>query len=62
MGDSMGTKEAAELWSCSQSTVQKWCREGQIIGACQDAYGSPWHIPKEAKPPHFIKISKKQKL
>lgn len=51
MSDSIGTKEFAERWQCRQSTVSKWCREGKIEGADQDAKGSPWHIPKDAKPP-----------
>lgn len=51
----MGTKEAAELWGYTQSTISKWCREGMIIGAEQDAHGSPWHIPKDAECPKTIK-------
>ena len=47
----MGTREAAEKWCVSQSLVQKWCREGKIPNATQDAKGSPWHIPKDAVPP-----------
>lgn len=47
----MGTKEASEKWGVSQETVQRWCREGKIEGATQDKNGSPWHIPKNAKPP-----------
>lgn len=47
----METKEAAEKWNCSQEKVQRWCREGKIAGATQDKKGSPWHIPKNAKPP-----------
>lgn len=56
MADSMGTKEASELWGYSQNTISKWCREGIIPGAEQDAAGSPWHIPKNAKCPKQIKI------
>lgn len=48
MADSMGTKEAAAKWGYSQSTISKWCREGLIPKATQDAKGSPWHIPKDA--------------
>ena len=47
----MGTKEAAEKWGVTQITVQKWCREGKILGATQDRKGSPWHIPKNAQSP-----------
>lgn len=61
MSDSMGTKEAAELWGCSQQTISKWCREGKIKDANQDAKGSPWHIPKEALPPENYKPRKKAK-
>ena len=51
MADTMGTKEAAEKWGYSQAAISKWCREGKIKGAAQDAKGSPWHIPKEAECP-----------
>ena len=47
----IGTNEAAKKWGVNQNTVQKWCREGKIIGATQDKKGSPWHIPKNAKKP-----------
>ena len=47
MADSIGTKEAARLWGVTQATVSKWCREGKIEGAEQDAKGSPWRIPKD---------------
>ena len=47
----MGTKEAAERWGVSQRIVQKWCRDGKIPNATQDAKGSPWQIPKDAIPP-----------
>ena len=43
----VGTKEAAEILGCSQSTVSKKCREGVFPRAEQDAPGSPWRIPKE---------------
>lgn len=55
MADSMGTKEACEKWGYAQSTIRKWCEEKMIEGATQDAPGSPWHIPKDAKCPKPIK-------
>ncbi len=55
MSDSMGTKEAARLWNCTQAQVSKWCRDRLIDGAEQDKKGSPWHIPKNAKCPKPIK-------
>ena len=55
MSDSMGTKEASELWGYSQSTISKWCREGLIKGVNQDSKGSPWHIPKNAECPKKTK-------
>ena len=58
MADTMGTKEAAELWGYSQATITKWCREGKITDASQDAPGSPWHIPKNAKCPRPPKTNK----
>ena len=51
MADSIGTKEAAKLWGVTQATVSKWCREGKIEGAEQDAKGSPWRIPKSTEKP-----------
>ena len=47
----MGTKEASKKWGVTQSTVQKWCREGKIANATQDFKGSTWHIPENAVPP-----------
>ncbi len=55
MADSMGTKEAEELWGYKQSTISDWCRKGLIANASQDSPGSPWHIPKDAKCPRPIK-------
>lgn len=55
MSETMGTKEAAELWGYDQKTVSKWCREGKIPDADQDSKGSPWHIPKNAPCPKPIK-------
>ena len=55
MSESMGTKEAEEKWGYKQATIRKWCRDGLIPGADQDAKGSPWHIPKDAKCPKPIK-------
>lgn len=59
MADSMGTKEAALLWGYEPSTISKWCRQGLITDATQDAPGSPWHIPKDAVCPK--KMKKKEK-
>lgn len=50
MSETMGTKEAAELWGYDQKTVSKWCREGKIPDADQDS-----HIPKNAPCPKPIK-------
>ena len=55
MADTMGTKEAAELWGYAQKTICKWCRNGLVEGASQDDVRSPWHIPKDAKCPRPIK-------
>ena len=51
MADSIGSKEASLKWGVSQATISKWCREGKIKGAEQDAKGSPWRIPKDAERP-----------
>ena len=55
MADSMGTKEASELWGYTQATISAWCRAGRIPDATQDGPGSPWHIPKTAKCPKPVK-------
>ncbi len=55
MADSIGTKEAAEKWGYTQATIAKWCRDGLIPNASQDAKNSPWHIPKDAECPKKIK-------
>ena len=55
MSDSMGTREAKELWGYSQATISEWCRKGLIEGADQDRIGSPWHIPKNAQCPKPLK-------
>lgn len=55
MSDSIGTKEASTKWGYSQSIISKWCRDGLIPDATQDAKGSPWHIPKDAKCPRSVK-------
>lgn len=55
MAETMGTKEASEKWGYSQSIISKWCRDGLIADATQDAKGSPWHIPKDAKCPKTAK-------
>lgn len=44
----MGTREAAELWGCTQDTVRRWCKQGLIPGVTQDKKGSSYHIPKDA--------------
>ena len=51
----MGTREAAEKWGYKQSTISKWCRDGLIPNATQDAKGSAWHIPINAECPRKIK-------
>ena len=55
MSDSIGTREASKKWGYTQATVQKWCREGLILGADQDGKGCPWRIPKKAKCPFKVK-------
>ena len=47
----MGTKEASGKWKLSQVYISKLCRENKIPGAEQDAPGSPWRIPINAKSP-----------
>lgn len=55
----IGTKEFANKFKVKQSNVSRWCREGKIPGATQDAKGSPWHIPIDAIPPYSKKVNVK---
>lgn len=55
----MGTPAAAEKWSCKQSDVSKWRREGLIKGAEQDSKGRPWRIPINTECPRKIKATSK---
>lgn len=56
MSDSIGTKEFAKKYGISQNQAAALCRKGEIPGANQDKYGSPWHIPKDAVlPEKYIK-------
>ena len=41
MAEYMGTTGNGGKWKCEQSTVTRWCRDGKIDGAEQDAKGSP---------------------
>ena len=59
MSKTIGTKEFAERYGVDQGTVARWCREGKIANAYQDAPGSPWHIPEDAKPPVGYKRKRK---
>ena len=54
----MGTKEAAEKWGVSQTTVAQWCKEGVIDGARQRSPRSPWRIPIDADHPGAYKNTK----
>ena len=57
----MGTKEAAEKWGCTQSTVSKWCREGKICLVVKpEKKGGRWQIPVNAECPITIKIAKER--
>ena len=59
MSDSVGTKEIAQKWGYSQSTISKWCRENKIPDAEQDGKGSPWRIPKDAECPKALRKKEK---
>lgn len=56
----MGTKQAAEKWHCSQSTVQRLCREGKIalVIKAEKNPSNRWQIPIDAECP----LKQKQKL
>lgn len=58
MADTMGTREAADKWGYSQSTIANWCKEGIIEGTIQYRNRGPWAIPKDAKCPKPIKKQK----
>lgn len=50
----MGTKEASEKWQVNQNTISRWCREGRIPEAEQDAERSPWRIPISFTPDRLL--------
>ena len=60
MGEYMGTKEASEKWGVSQGTIAKWCREGKIPGAEQDAEGSPWRLRIDTECPEKTRRKRKK--
>lgn len=47
----IGVPAFAKRCGVTADTVRKWCREGKIPGAEQDAKGKPWRIPEDAHPP-----------
>ena len=49
----MNTKEAAEKWDVSESTVKKYCQEGMVPFAEKD--GRKWLIPDHAEKPLFTR-------
>ena len=51
----IGTREASERWGYTPATIRKWCQQGLIKNATQDAKGSTWHIPADAVCPKKIK-------
>lgn len=54
----MGTKEAAEKWGYTQSTVARWCRQGKIYLVMKpEKRGGKWLIPVNAECP---KIERKE--
>ena len=56
--DYIGTKEASKRLNVSCNTISRWCREGKIEGAEQDAPGSPWRIPTDCINSNMIKKRK----
>lgn len=52
----ISVREASEKWGYSESTIQKWCREGILSVVCKaEKVGGRWQIPKEAECPKPIK-------
>ena len=60
MAETMGTREASELWGYSQATIANWCKEGRIDGAIQYKNRGPWSIPKNAECPKPQKERRKE--
>lgn len=52
----MGTKEAAEKWGYSESTIRKWCKEEKIqLLVKPEKVSGRWRIPVNAECPKKIK-------
>ena len=48
----MTVKEAAKLWKVSESTVRKWCRDGQLVLMIRaQKVSNRWRIPKGVECP-----------
>ena len=48
----MGTKEAAEKWGYSESTIRKWCKEEKIqLLVKPEKVSGRWRIPANAECP-----------
>lgn len=49
-------KEAAERWGYSQSTIQKWCRQGLLSAICKaEKVSGRWQIPANVECPKTAK-------
>lgn len=57
--DFIGTKEAKQRFNVSKATLTRWCRNGQIPNAEQDAPGSPWRIPADFTIDKLVRSPKK---
>lgn len=57
----MNTKEAAEIWGVTPTTVTKWCREEKIIFVVKpEKISGKWRIPVGAKYPVINKNNQKK--
>lgn len=52
----ISVREASEKWGYSETTIQKWCREGILSVVCKaEKVGGRWQIPANAECPKPIK-------
>lgn len=56
----MTTREAAELWGYSESTIREWCKAGLIYEVQKaEKKSGRWRIPANAKCPRKQKRREK---
>lgn len=55
------TREASDLWGYPESTIRKWCRDGELFTVLKaEKKSGRWQIPINAQCPKPIKKETKR--